>query len=231
MPGSSVERTSISHTGTTYGAEHVTLGQNQPDKMSTVCTWEHSRQYEGTEMVGKRDATRFVPRTRQKLTGTAADDTVVVLDSDIMPVAGKHDLDKQDYPAVIAMNATTDTEIAIDAIDYGTNEVTLADDPADGDEVYLYPILAEGSVQFRARNSIGQVEGAVYKWPIPIYRFHDFPQLARGTEINLHGSVTFEEHDELEFRIDSPHQLWWEDNYFPQGQYISSLEQQVELTY
>ncbi|WP_049970566.1 hypothetical protein [Haladaptatus cibarius] len=230
MPASAIERSSLTHNGSTFGESHVERSQNTAEKMSTICTWEHPRKFEGAEMVGKRDATRFVPRTRQQLTGTAADDTEVVLASDIMPIAGEHKLDEQDYRVVVAVNATTEEEIDIVDVDYGANSVVLADDPADGDDVYLYPIISEGSVQYRARNNMGFVEGAVYKWPVPLYRFHDFPQLARGTEINLNGSVEFEEHDELEFRINSPHQLWWEDEYFPGGQFISSVEQKIELT-
>ncbi len=230
MPASSIERSSLTHNGSTFGADNVMRSQNAADTMSTVCMWEHPRRFEGCEYVGKRDPTRFIPRTREELTGTATDDTTVQLSSDIMPIAGKHKLDEQDYPVVVAVNGTTGNEIDIADVDYGANSITLASDPADGDQVYLYPIISEGTVQFRAKNNMGFVEGAVYKWPTPIYRFHDFPQLARGTEINLNGDVSFEEHDELEFRINSPHTLWWEDDHFPQGQFISSLEQKVELT-
>jgi len=228
---SKVQEYTIGHTGGVLGSDYVTLSQNQtsPQRPTAVISFEVPRKYEGINYVGRRDATRFVPRTMETLTGSANDDTVVSLEADIQPIAGETDMADQDYPVCVAFNVTQNTEVDISDVDYATNEVTLATDPADRDEVKLYPIISEGTVQYQGRNQFDQVEGPVYNWPTPMYRFHDFKQLQAGREVNLHGSVDWTRYERVELLVDSPRQVVWEDNDYPRGEYVSTLQQDVEI--
>ena len=222
----------LSHTGSTLGESYVTTQPNQtgPQRETAIITFECPRKFAAIEYVGQRDATRFVPRTTESITGSANDDTVVDLEANIQPVAGEEALDDQDYPVVVAYNVTTGTHYEIADVDYATDQVTLGTDPADGDEVKLWPIMGDGDVQFRLVNQFAQEEGRVYPWATPLYRWHDFPQLKRGREINLHGSVTWEENETVEVLLDAPQAITWEDPDYPEGQFVSTFEQDVEIT-
>lgn len=230
------EPRSLSQTGSVVnhqGNVNVTLRQNQvsPDQRQTaIIEWTCPRKFEEIEYKGQRDATRFVPRTTETLTGSANDDTVVDLEANIQPVAAEPDLDDQDYPVVVAYNVTQGTEIDIESVDYGASQVTLASNPADGDEVKLWPIMSEGTVQFRIVNQIGHKLGALYPWEQPLYTWHDYPQLMRGREINLHGGGSIGENETLQVHLDAPQQITWEDDDFPLGEYVSTIDQDVHIT-
>lgn len=226
------QRYTLSHTGSTLGSESVTTATNQvgPQRETAVISFECPRQFSRISYVGPRDATRFVPRTTETRTGTSNDDTVVSLDANIQPVAGEPEIADQDYPVAVAYNVTQDSKIEIVDVDYAANEITLGTDPADGDDIKIWPIMSDGEVQYRLINQLGQEEGRVYPWSTPLYRWHDFPQLKRGREINLHGSVTWEENETVEVLLDAPQEITWEDSDYPEGQYVSTFEQDVEIT-
>lgn len=225
------QRYTISHTANVLGEEYVERSQNQvdPQRETAVLSLEGPRKFERLEYVGRRDATRFVPRTMETVTGTADDDTVVSLDANLQPVAGEEDIDDQEYPAVVAVNASTGDQLEIADIDYSANEVTLGSDPADGEEVKLYPILNEGTVQLRALNQFNQVIGHVYPWSTPVYRWHDYKQLKRGTEVNLQGRVSWGRYERVEVMLDSPRQIVWQDEDYPEGEYVSTFEQDLTI--
>jgi hypothetical protein len=154
---------------------------------------------------------------------------VVTLTADIQPIHGEEAIEDQDYPVVIAYNVDQATEIDISAVDYSANEVTLADDPADTETVKLWPVITEGTLHFRGLNQFGQIEGYVYPWSTPLYRWHDFKQLQRGREVNLHGSIEWTRYEVLQVVMDSPRQIVWEDADYPQGEFVSTFEQDVEI--
>ncbi|AGC65546.1 head protein [Haloarcula hispanica virus PH1] len=222
----------VSHTGGTLGSSKVTTAGNQtaPQRETAIISFECPRKFSEIEYVGQRDSTRFVPRTTESITGTAGDDTVVSLTANIQPVAGETAIEDQDYPVAVAYNVTQGVQVDIEDVDYAADEVTLASNPADGDEVKVWSIMGDGDVQFRLVNQFGQEEGRVYPWATPLYRWHDFPQLKRGREINLHGSVTWEENETVEVLLDAPQEITWEDADYPEGQYVSTFEQDVEIT-
>jgi len=222
----------LSQTGGLLGTDMVTTASNQtaPQRETSIISFEVPRKFSEIEYVGQRDATRFVPRTTESITGTAGDDTVVTLQANIQPIAGEEEIADQDYPVCVAYNVTQGVQVDISSIDYATDEVTLATNPADGDTVKLWPIMGDGEVQFRLVNQFGQEEGRVYPWATPLYRWHDFPQLKRGREINLHGSVTWKENETVEVLLDAPQAITWEDADYPEGQYVSTFEQDVEIT-
>lgn len=226
-----VQDYTISHTGSVLGSEYVTRSQNQtaPQRETAVLSWECPKKFEELRYVGRRDATRFIPRTTESISGTTGDDTVVSLTADIRPIAGEEKISEQDYPVVVAYNATTATQVDIASVDYAANEVTLATDPASGDTVKLWPIIGDGSVQYRAVNQFGQTEGLVYPWPTPVYRWHDFKQLKRGREINQHGSVKWGRYEKVEVVLDSAQKITWTDADYPEGEYVSTLEQDLQI--
>lgn len=222
----------LTHSGSTLGADSVNTYQNQvsPQRETAIVSFECPRNFSEIEYVGQRDDTRFVPRTTETITGSANDDTVVDLTANIQPIAGERDVEDQDYPVAVAYNVTTGTEYEIVDVNYATDTVTLGTDPADGDEVKVWPIMSDGDVQFRLVNQFDQEDGRVYPWSTPLYRWHDFPQLKRGREINLHGTVTWQENERVEILLDAPQQITWEDPDYPNGQYVSTLRQDVEIT-
>ncbi len=222
----------ISHTGKVLGSDKVTLSQNQisPQRETAIISWECPRKYESISYAGRQHPTRFIPRTHQEVSGTADDDTVVSLDGNIQPIAGETNPEEWDYPPVVAYNVTQSTDYTDDLeYDFTADEVTLPEDPADGDTVKLWPILTEGQIKMVGINQLGQEEGALYPWGVPVYKFHDFPQLQAGFELNLHGNVNWTRHEKVELRLDSPRQIVWEDPDYPRGSYVSTIEQDVAI--
>ena len=235
MAGNQTAERTLTQTGGVVnhqGDTNVSTSQNQtsPQRETPIIEWTCPRKFEQIEYKGQRDATRFIPRTTETLTGSANDDTVVSLNANIQPIAGETEIADQDYPVVVAYNVTQGTQIDIADVDYSANEVTLATDPADGDSVKLWPIMSEGTVQFRVRNQIGHKLGALYPWEQPVYTWHDYPQLMRGREINLHGGATIGHNDTLQLVLDAPQKITWEDSDYPLGAYVSTIEQDAVVT-
>lgn len=233
MPDQVQPRT-VNHAGQVLGADQVTLKQNQvaPQSLSTIIEFTLPKKFKELTYIGQRDATRFIPRTMESFDGTAGDDTVQELTADIQPIAGEEDLADQDYPVVQAVNTATGNEIEITAIDYAANEVTLGTDPGDGETVKLFPTITEGNILIQARNTLEQNVGRVWPWPTPVFKWHDFHQLQRGREINLHGTLTLGRHETMEVMLDSPRQIVWEDQDYSDaglGEYVSKLDQDVEI--
>jgi len=229
-----VQEYTISHTGSVLdpdGDGLVERFQNQvsPQRETPILEFECPRKFEEIRYVGRRDPTRFIPRTVESITGSAGDDTVVSLTADIQPPHGETDPNDQDYPPVVAYNVDQGAEVAIDSVDYAANTVTLASDPADTETVKLWPIITEGSIQFEGVNQFNQVEGPVYNWETPVRKWHDFEQNKRGTEINLHGRIFWSRYERLRVTMDSPRQIVWEDSDYPRGAYVSTFEQDVEI--
>lgn len=231
----------IAHTGDVLGSDAVTLSQNStsPQRRTTIAEFECPRQYERISYVGRRDPTRFVPRYMQSATISDADasgaleegERTIALNGNVQPVAGETNLAEQDYQAVEAVNTTQGTVIGADelTVDYAANEVVVAESAvADGDTVKVYPIITEGSLKWQGRDVLDQLEGRLYKWPFPVLRFHDFPQLKSGTEIRMHGSVEWKRHEKVQLTLDSPRTIVWTDADHPDA-FVSKLEQDVEI--
>lgn len=221
----------ISHSGSVLDPQdegNVEHSQNEVGAESTVLSFTCPKNFDRVSYQGRRDPTRFIPRTMEEFTGDGAT-TTFDLSARIQPIAGETDLDEQDYPVVVAVDVPNG-EVAIESIDYATGEVTLAAAPADGNAVKLYPILTEGTIKYRGIDALGLPQGPVDKWGFPVYRFHDFHQDERGQQLRLHGSVFWERQEVVELMMDSPHQVVWEDADYP-GAYVSTFEQDVEITY
>lgn len=228
MAAEQTQENTLSHTAQTLGDEAVELYQNKDARQTAVISFTNPREFEQIDYVGRSHATRFVPRCRETMSAPA--DGVASLDARIQPVAGEPHIEDQDYPAVVAYNVTQGAEIGIEKLDYAQNEVHLnTNDIADTDDIKLFPIITEGEIQYQGVNQFDQLEGPAAKWQTPVYRFHDMEQDKRGTEVNLDGSVTFSRHETLEFTLESPRTLVWEDADYP-GSYVSTFQQKVDIT-
>ena len=226
-----VQERTISHTGSVLGADKVTTSQNQisPQLETPIIGFECPKKFEMIEWVGQRDAIRAELRYMETFDGDGAE-TDFTLTGDVMPVAGEKAIADQPFPAVVAYDTDAGAEVAVDSINYATNEVTLASAPNSAtDNVKLYPVLCEGTIKIRGINQFDQVEGYAYQWSTPVYRFVDFNQLQRGREVNLHGSASWGRYEEIEFVVDSPRQIEWDESDYPQGAYSSTFEVDVMI--
>lgn len=229
----SVQERVISHTGSELGAESVTTSQNQanPQLPTPVISFECPRKFDWLEYVGRRHSTKGEFRTVQEVAGTAGDDTVVNVNTNLQAVAGETELTEQEdaaFPIVIAAD-DTGTEVDIVNVDYAANTVTLGTDPADGVTFYLFPLITTGTVQFRGINQFDQVEGSLAEWDTPIYKFADYDQNKRGTEVNLGGRARWDHFEKIELIVDAPHQVVWTHAQYPRGNYASKLDQRVDI--
>lgn len=224
------DRRSLTHAFHEVGDDNGTLRQNTANVNSPILEWTCPRKYESIRYAGGRHKTKFIPRTRQDMTGSTNDDTVVTLTADIQPIHGETDPGDWNYDPVVAMNVTQGSEIAISDYNFAQNEITLASDPADGDSVALYPVIAEGTVQYRGLDQFGHEISPLDEWSAPLHVFHDFEQGRNETEIHLIGAAQWEESETLALYIDSPHQIVWEDADYPRGSYASTIEQRVDVS-
>lgn len=233
------DRRSLTHTGMEVGDDNVELVQNQVDNNSPILKWSCPRKYDQIRYAGGSHKTKFQPRTKQVETIADADgsgtleegERTVALDNIIQAVHGEEVLDDQQYPVVVVGNVTQGGEVEVVDVNYANNEVTVAEaDVADGDDVALFPILAEGTAQYRGLDQFDHEIGPLDEWSVPLHVFHDFDQDKNETEIHLIGAAQWSESETLGLFIDAPHQVVWEDADYPHGNYVSTIEQRVDVT-
>jgi hypothetical protein len=225
------DRRSLTHTFSEVGSSNGSLLQNQTGQLSPVLKWTCPRKFESIRYAGGRHKTKFVPRYRQDVTGSTGDDTVVSLNGIIQPVTGEEQVDDMPYDPVIAYNITQDIDYTDDlTYDYAANEVTLPSDPADGDSVALWPILTQGTVQYRGLDQFGHEIAPLDEWGVPTHNFHDFNQDKNNSEIHLVGAMEWNENETLAMYVDAPLQIVWEDTDYPRGQYVTTIEQRVDVS-
>jgi hypothetical protein len=224
-----VQRRTLSHTGNELG-DKLTLDYNQtdPQRKSTIVGFECPRKFESIRFRGRRHHTKLVLRTMEEHESDGS--TEVELDARIQAIAGEEDIDDQPYPVCVAVNVSGDDPEEIPVVDanYATNTVTLYEAPDEGDDLKLFPIISQGAIQYQGVNQFNQVEGPVDRWETPIYRWHDFDQDKRGTEINLQGEISWTRYERLEMVLDSPETVVWQDDDYP-GSFVSTIEQQVDV--
>lgn len=222
------QENTLSHTSGAFPSDKVELLQNQvqPQNKSPVIAFIGPDEFEDTEYVARRHHTNFVPRTVEEHT---ADNTGSIdLSARIQPVAGERELDRQDYPAVVLVNVDQGSEVEITDVDYAAGTISFSAQPND-ETLKAFPIITEGTAQFQGVNQFDQVEGPADRWETPLYRWHDMKQDKRGTRVNLQGRISFSRSERLEFVVDSPHEVVWEDPDYPEA-FVSKFEQKVEIT-
>jgi len=228
MAQSTVQR-QIGHDATVLGADDVTRSQNTTGEFDTILELGCPRKYEEIIFNGGRHPTKFVPRTVQSVSGTANDDTVVSLDNTIVPISGEEEIADQPYPVAVAYNTTTGTQYDIVDVDYANNTVTLGTDPADGDTVKVWSVLSEGELKMAGEDVFENPRGSVQVFGQPIHVFADLNQLNKRNQPHLAGSATWSEGDTLKVQLESPHQIVWEDADYPEGKYVSTFQQTVQV--
>jgi len=225
------DRRSLSHTFNEVGDSNGNLSQNAAGSNSPVLEWTCPRKYERIRYAGGRHKTKFVPRYNQQVGSAAGGEEDINLSSIIQPIVGETDRDDQPYPPVVAYNVTQSSEITDDLeIDYAQNVVTLPSGTAAGDTVELFPILVEGTIQYRGLDQFGHEIAPLDEWSTQIHVFHDFDQNQNNTEIHLIGAVEWTESETVALYMDAPEQLVWEHSDYPRGNYVSQIEQRVDVT-
>lgn len=224
------DRRTLTHRGDEVGTDNVTLLQNTVDTMSPVLKWTCPRKFKRIDYAAGVHPTRFVPRSVETVTGSAGDDTSVSLSTNIHPIAGEPEIADQPWPVVVAYNVTQGTEVAVTVDNYGSNTVTLGADPADGDTVKLWPVIGDGSIQYRGIDQFAHEVGALDQWGTPMQDFSDHDQMQQDSMIHLVGSLTFRENEVMALYVDSPQQIVWEDADYPNGAYVSTIEQKVDVS-
>ena len=221
----------ISNSASTLGDDAVDATGNQvsPQRETAVLSFTCPENFDRIEYVGPRDAVRFVPRAKETFDGDG-NTTSFDLSSDLIPVTGEPDLEDQPYPIVVATVGGSEVEVA--DVDYAADSVELASAPSSGtDNVAIFPIITDGTVKFRGVNTLGQVQGPLYPWSHPIYRWADVDQNKRGTEVNLPWpAFVWERNETLDVMLDSSQQIVWEDADYPES-YVSTFELDVEITF
>jgi len=211
------------------GNTNVDTQQNTTGQPSRVIAWTCPQNFDQIEWVGRRDPVRFRPRTLETITGTAGDDTVVGLNANIVPVAGEEAISEQPYPVVRAVNVASGNELDIDDVDYAANEVTLASDPADGEDVKLYPILAEGQLRVQGYDQFDHQVGVAERWETPLETWHSMDQRDPDTEVHLGGQVRWGPAEVLSLEIDAPYQIVWTDGDYPDA-FVSEISFDVQVS-
>lgn len=220
----------ITHTGDELGEDMVDLKTNQtaPQRKSAVISFECPSKFEEISYVGSRHYTKLELRTLEEVAADATD--TYALESNLQPVAGEPELEDQPFPIVVAYDVTAGERLEVQSVDYALNEVSLVNAPADGNSIKFYPCISRGQVQIRGTNQFEQSEGPADRWATPVYRWLDFNQDKRGTEVNLQGRIDWTRYESLEVALDSPQEVVWEDSDYPDGAYVSRLEQRVDIT-
>jgi len=225
------DRRSLTHTFNEVGDDNGNLSQNTPGTNSPVLEWTCPRKFDSIRYAGGRHKTKFVPRYKETVTGSTGDDTTVALQGDIQPITGESQVADMPYPPVVAYNVTQDIDYTDElSYDFATNTVTLPSDPADGDTVALFPIITEGTLQYRGLDQFGHEIAPLDEWSTPIHVFHDFDQDKNESELHLIGAAEWSESETLALYFESDRQIVWQDADYPRGQYVSTIEQRVDVS-
>lgn len=223
------DRRTLTMRGTEVGEENVDLVQNTVDVMSPIARIQCPRKFSRIEYAAGIHATKMVPRTIETITGTAGDDTTVQLDTNILPIAGEPEVSEQNWPVVRAVNTATGTEYDVEVTNYGANEIQLQTNPADTEQVKLYPVMADGTLQYRGIDQFNHEVGALDEWGTPLQDFSDHDQMKADGEIHLSGSIVWSENETLAIYLNAPQQIVWTDDDYPES-YVTTWEQKVDAS-
>jgi hypothetical protein len=250
-----LQQRTISHTGDVLEEDNVLLRRNKPadegvatdggtqaaatsptaNSGEPIIGFQCPRKFESIRYNAAKHWTKLVLRTKTVSTSDDRDDTTVSTRTNLTPIAGEEEPDEQPFPVVRAVEKLREDgsgsgplseEIEVTDVDYAANEVTLARNP--DSDVFLYSVMSRGAVKYQGVNQLDQVEGPVSKWSTPLYRWSDFDQDKRGTEINLDGSVKWTRNERIQLLLTAPDQVIWEDSHYPES-YVSKVEQLVEV--
>lgn len=223
------DRRSLTHRGAELGSSFVTLSQNATGREDSIIEWECPRKYDLITYAAGRHNTKFIPRGKETADGDGAA-TTFSLTANIAPPSGETTLDDQPYPPVVAYDTDAGSQLTVESYDYNANSVTFTSAPNTGtDNVEMWYVITEGVLKFIGHDQFGHRIAALDEWGIPIRVFNDFDQSKNMTKVHMTGAISWEEAESLVLYLDGPRQIVWEDPNYPEGQFVSSLEQRVDV--
>lgn len=225
----SADTRTLNHRGTEVGSGNVTRSTNSTGRYDEILRWTVPKKYVEMVIAGGKHYTKAILRTTESISGSTGDDTVVNLSTNISAISGEPKVDEQPFPVAVAYNVTQGVQYDIVDADYEQNTVTLGTDPASGDTVKIWPVMTEGILQYRAENAFGQQVGPLDEWGTPAHVFADFNQEKNTTQVHLPGAARFEDDESLTLLLDAPRQITWEDADYPNGAFVSKVEQRVDV--
>lgn len=219
----------FNHRGTEVGASNVTLSQNQPGSHTEILRWTIPGKFKRAVIAGGKHFTKAHLRSKELASGDGSQ-TTFSLTADIVPTGGETTPADQPEPTVVAYDSNAGSQLTVESYDFDANQVTFATAPNNAtDNVEIWPLISEGTFQFRANDSFGQQVGPLNEWGVPLHVFPDSDQSKSSMKIYIPGAGRWTENEAIVVYVDSPRQVVWEDANFPEGQYVSTLEQRVDV--
>lgn len=219
----------LSHRGDEVGSSNVTRSQNTADTLTEILEWTVPEKYEEMVVAGGRHWTKAILRRLETFDGDGAATTFAV-SGDLIAQGGETEIDDQPHPVAVVYDADAATQHTIASVDYVANEITLDSAPTTGtDNVKIWYVMGDGEVQYRAEDSFEHEVGPLNEWTVPVHVFGDFNQDKNTTQIHIPGAGKFTSDERLKLMLDAPGQVVWEDSDYPEGQFVSSLEQRADV--
>lgn len=223
------DRRSLTHRGSELGDDNVDLMQNATGREDTILEWTCPRKYDLITYAAGRHTTKFNPRGLETFDGDGSQ-TEFSLTAKIEPPAGETYIPDMKYQPVVAYDTDAGAELEVAEYDFNGNTVTFESAPNTGTgNVKVWFIIVEGDIKFIGHDQFSHRIAALDEWGIPIRVFNDFNDEKNMTKIHLTGAVSWEESEKLALYLDGPRQIVWEDPDYPHGQYVSSIEQRVDV--
>lgn len=223
------DRRSLFHTGTELGADQVTLSQNETGREDDILQWECPRKYSQITYSAGQHYTKFTPRGLEELDGDGSS-TTFSLTANIDPPAGETNIDDMVYQPVVAYDSAAASQLTVASYDFDVDEVTFESAPNSGTgNVQVFFVITEGTIKYVGEDQFGHRVAALDRWGIPIRVFNDFNTDKNMTQVHLTGAVDWEESEILAIALDGPRQIVWDHANYPEGDYVSKIEQRVDI--
>lgn len=222
------DRRTITHRGSELDPSNVNRKQNVTGQETPILEWTGPRKYSRIEYAAGVHPTFAELRAMEEVAGISSE--TQTLSTNFVPIDGEPDLDDQPFEAVVAVDVTAGSKVALSDIDYIDNTVTI--DSADytgGNDYKFYPVIADGHVKYRGIDQMNHDIGSLDKWGTPLVAFSDHDQKKADSRIHLLGSAAWGEEETIAVNIESPDQVVWEDADWP-GAYVSEFRQRVDVT-
>lgn len=224
------ETRTLNHRGTEVDSANVTRSQNTTGSLTEILRWAQPRKYEEMVFSGGKHWTKAELRGLETFDGDGST-TTFSLTANIQAIGGETAIEDQPFPTVVAYDTAAGSQLTVDSVDYVNDDVTFASAPNTGtDNVKIWFVINEGTFQYRAEDAFGHEVGPVNEWPVASHVFADFDQEKNQTQVHVPGAARFSSESEaLKLMLDSPRQVVWTDADYPEGQYVSRVEQRIDV--
>lgn len=221
----------ISHTGQDVGDSNVSLTGNLPNTDSPIATWTVPDNYDSITYNGSEHNIYARLRSKETFTGTTGDDTAYSTDADLVAPGGEIRGSEMPYDPVKVYNVTQGKEIIVNGYDFQRDEVLLGSDPADGDEVAVFPVVSSGSYKMEARDLFDNRAGTGTRFGQTLRNFVETKQTKDGQKVRYPAEVTVETGESIAVNVDCPHQVVWSDPDYVWDDTASKLELDVTVSH